>query len=678
MNFFEAQERARTQTSLLVVLFVAALLALTALTTILVVIFLYLQSEIEKPINIHEFTRTLNSSGSMDKALVGMWSHFSWTLTGAIALGIMAVVVIAASFKTASLASGGKIVAEMLDGELIDPSTNDLDERKVLNVVQEMAIASGVPVPSVYLLPENAINAFAAGDQPHNTVIGVTRGSVSLLSRDELQGVIAHEFSHIFNGDMKLNMQLTSVLFGILVIGQIGEGLVRASFTTKSKDTDESKKLQVLGLGLGLGLIVIGYAGSFFGNLIKAAICRQREFLADATSVQYTRDPTGIAGALKKIGGYIYGSDIESPHAHEVSHFFFGAGVRARFLELDTHPPLTKRILAIEPRWAGDYPIVLIPALVIQDDWVDPKTELKEPFSSRESAVLSAVSAWKTGPESGVRSQTMITSVGAPSQEHLEHVRTLLTTIPEPLVALAREPYGCRAVILLLLSQTEKRADVLHKQMQHLKSLADENLYRLVQETQEQMQQLDVTCRLPLLEMAVPAFKMLSKKQNKEFMDVMMKFIRADYHIAPYEWALYRIISAAASSEQSAGKIKLVKTVNLNQLQEECCLLISVLALGSSGDSDMLRDRFDSGWRQLELPRAAVNVDVMNNLERLDLAVERLCDLAPLKKLQLLQACCASAQSDSIVTPEEVELVRAIAGALNTPMPPLLLGQTLH
>ena len=281
MNFFEAQERARTQTSLLVVLFVAAIVALTALTTTLVVIFLYLQSEIEKPI---------------DNALVGVWSHFSWTLTGAIALGIMAVVVMAASFKMASLASGGKIVAEMLGGKLIDPSTNDLDERKILNVVQEMAIASGVPVPSVYLLPEKAINAFAAGDQPHNTVIGVTRGSVSLLSRDELQGVIAHEFSHIFNGDMKLNMKLSGLLFGILVIGQIGEVLVRASITTKSKDTDESKKLQVLGLGL----IVIGYAGYFFGNLIKATICQQREFLADATSVQYTRDPAGIAGALKK------------------------------------------------------------------------------------------------------------------------------------------------------------------------------------------------------------------------------------------------------------------------------------------------------------------------------------------------------------------------------------------
>jgi len=372
MNFFEAQERARTQTSLLVVLFVAAIVALTALTTILVVIFLYLQSEIEKPINIHEFTLTLNSSGSMDKALLGVWSHFSWTLTGAIALGIMAVVVMAASFKMASLASGGKIVAEMLGGKLIDPSTNDLDERKVLNVVQEMAIASGVPVPSVYLLPEKAINAFAAGDQPHNTVIGVTRGSVSLLSRDELQGVIAHEFSHIFNGDMKLNMKLTGVLFGILVIGQIGEVLVRASVTTKSKNTVESKKLQVLGLGL----IVIGYAGYFFGNLIKAVICQQREFLADATSVQYTRDPAGIAGALKKIGGYVYRSDIESPHAHEVSHFFFGAGVRAKFFELDTHPPLAKRILAIEPRWAGDYPIVSIPVLVIQDDWADPKTEL--------------------------------------------------------------------------------------------------------------------------------------------------------------------------------------------------------------------------------------------------------------------------------------------------------------
>ena len=262
------------------------------------------------------------------------------------------------STRWAALSRGGEVVARTLDGRPINSNTQDLNERRLLNVVEEMAIASGVPVPTVYLLEnDKSINAFAAGFTPADAVIGVTRGTMELLNRDELQGVIAHEFSHVFNGDMRLNIRLMGVLHGITVIAMIGYVILRG--------TSGSRKGGGLAiLLLGGSLVVIGFVGVFFAKLIKSAVSRQREFLADASAVRYTRNPDGIAGALKKIGGLVYGAKIKSPRAEEASHFLFADGLRAKissFQALATHPPLTERIRRIDAGFDGRFPTVEYP-----------------------------------------------------------------------------------------------------------------------------------------------------------------------------------------------------------------------------------------------------------------------------------------------------------------------------
>jgi Zn-dependent protease with chaperone function len=206
-----------------------------------------------------------------------------------------------------------------------------------------MAIAAGMPVPPVYLIRENSINAFAAGFGIHDAVIGINQGTIDLLNRQELQGVVAHEFSHILNGDMRINLRIIALLNGILILGIIGGGLMRGSMFSRSRDRGAL-------IALGIGLLVIGYGGTFFGQLIKAAVSRQREYLADASAVQFTRSTQGIANALKKIGAHSTGSRIESPQADENSHLFFGA-IRSFSSMMATHPPLEARIKALDPNW---------------------------------------------------------------------------------------------------------------------------------------------------------------------------------------------------------------------------------------------------------------------------------------------------------------------------------------
>src|SRR4051794_35817745 len=266
------------------------------------------------------------------------------------AVSTSAVIGAGSLFKTLSLARGGRAVAELLDGRLVNPNSIDTDERKLLNVVEEMAIASGIPVPQVYVMDgEPGINAFAAGHSASDAAISVTRGCMTLLTRDELQGVVAHEFSHLLNGDMKLNLRLMGLIFGILCLTVIGRVLIQ----TRGK-----KNPMPL---LGLALIIIGWVGVLFGRLIQAAVSRQREFLADASAVQFTRNPLGLAGALKKIGGIAQGSQLQSDRAEEASHLFFANGLNSRFFGFATHPPLLERIQALDPSFDANYPAVVLP-----------------------------------------------------------------------------------------------------------------------------------------------------------------------------------------------------------------------------------------------------------------------------------------------------------------------------
>ncbi len=334
MNFFQHQEAARRKTGLLVVLFIVAV-ALIILAVYAAALAFYL-------------TQMRGLEGTAR----------SWWVPGVffpVAIATVILVSLGSLYKIATLRGGGAVVASQLGGSKISPSTQKLNERVLLNVVEEMAIASGVPVPEVYLLDkEKGINAFAAGFTPDDAVIGVTRGCLETLSRDELQGVIAHEFSHILHGDMRLNLRLIGILHGILLLALIGEMLLRSMRYSR-----DSKKGGA-GIALaGLALFVIGYVGLFFGKLIKSAVSRQREYLADAAAVQFTRNPGGLGGALKRIGGLAHGSRITEANPETASHLFFGNALRASLLGLmSTHPPLDVRIKRIEPSFDGRFPQV--------------------------------------------------------------------------------------------------------------------------------------------------------------------------------------------------------------------------------------------------------------------------------------------------------------------------------
>jgi Zn-dependent protease with chaperone function len=310
MNFFEAQDHARRSTGLLVLLFLLAIVGLLVLSNFIVFEFLY-------------FIKL----GTLTFSLAELNRIFDSNLSILLCSAILLFIVLGSVYKLMQLSSGGSAIAQYLGGVIIPRSSTDPLHKKILNVVEEMAIASGTPVPQVYILNEQGINAFAAGWKTTNAVIGITQGALERLSRDELQGVIAHEFSHIFNGDMRLNIRLIAILHGILMIGMLGRMILRSLRHVRSSRSSKGGGQAILVvLGIGGSLMVVGYTGTFFGNWIKSLISRQREYLADASAVQFTRSNEGIANALKKIGGTVQGSSILAASVDEYSHAYFALG----------------------------------------------------------------------------------------------------------------------------------------------------------------------------------------------------------------------------------------------------------------------------------------------------------------------------------------------------------------
>ena len=348
MDFFEHQDAARRRTGWLIFYFILAVVAIVVAIYFVVLIALV-------------FIGDSGRSGSPNPYMQTPWHPDLFAL---VALATIGVILLSSLYKTSQLAAGGEAVALMMGGRLIDRQTRDLAERRLLNVVDEMALASGTPVPPVYVMDnEPSINAFAAGHQPGDAVIGVSHGCLEYLNRDELQGVMAHEFSHILNGDMRMNLRLVGILYGILVIAMIGWFVLRSmpfSGRSSRNNKDSGGAIAVI-LAIGIGLLVIGSVGLFFGKLIKSAVSRQREYLADASAVQFTRLPDGIAGALKKIGGRPETSKIKDAHAEEISHMFFGSAFGSlNFQFFATHPPLVERIqkstppsTASSPSWSS-------------------------------------------------------------------------------------------------------------------------------------------------------------------------------------------------------------------------------------------------------------------------------------------------------------------------------------
>jgi Zn-dependent protease with chaperone function len=643
MDFFQQQETARRKTSLLIIYFSAAVVLIVLLVySIAAGVFLLSGQRGAQPLH----------------SVLQLWDP---GLFAAVTLGTLALIGGGSLYRVASLAGGGHNVAEMMGGRPLLPQTTDPDERKILNVVEEMAIASGTPVPPVYLLEhEDGINAFAAGFTPSDAVIGVTRGCIQNLTRDELQGVIAHEFSHILNGDMRLNIRLIGVLYGILLISMTGWIIFRSTANSyRHEDRRDGDKRGGNPWPLvGLALYVLGYVGVIFGNLIKAAVSRQREFLADASAVQFTRNPDGIAGALKKIGALSEGSRVRSPEAPEASHLFFGDAVGHLLGIFATHPPLVERIRRIDPSFEGDFSKVRVGTAEA------PGPDDRRPATLRPQA-RPGRGVFRLNPEE------VVSRIGTIEPQQLAYASAVLTALPEPLKAMAYEPFGARAIVFALLVDRESE-EVRAGQFEQLAAFAEPALSREVQRILPLVHRLTPELRLPLVSMVVPTLRRLSRDQFEAFAAGVRAMVQADNQVSLYEYALQRLLFRHLAAHYGYTRPARVPAGSAELLIGPVRHVLGTLSyIGSSQPSDAAH-AFALGVRALGWPEVDPALPPRDlDLRKLDRALNELDGAAPQLKRQFLTACAACIGADGRVTLEEGELLRAIADSLGCPVPPL-------
>lgn len=637
MTFFENQRSAKNQSTLLLLyLFIAVISIIGAI---------YLASVL-----------TFLGGGSKLNGEFELWHP---QLFGLVSFITLLIVISGSLYKIIALRGGGERVALALGGRLIQPGTNDPAERKILNVVEEVAIASGVAVPPVYLLDhEDAINAFAAGYRIDNAVIGVTKGCVQLLSRDELQGVIAHEFSHIINGDMRLNIQLIGVLNGILIIGLTGYWLLRT--TTSSRRRSSNGKNSGGGIALfGLCLFIIGYLGVFFARLIKAAVSRQREYLADASAVQFTRNPGGISGALKKIGGYMEGSRISSPSAEEASHMFFANGLtRSFFRLLATHPPLTDRIQQIDPSFKGEYP------------------QVKAEYPATDQLLHDQVSGFAEQQSTDsfpVTPAQVVQQIGEPTERHLAYAGQLINSLPERLISCAHDPFDARVLVFALLLDRDTKIRGL--QLQLLGEHEDSQTISLLSELSPLVDQIKDESHLSLIDLCIPALKLLSRTQYNLFNSAVKKMVNADKHCSLFEYTLHHILARSVSPDRfnkpDHGAYRYSKAGQLVDARR----LLAILATAGNSLVDERVAAFERGQRYLpDGPSPSHRFDVDPSLDQLDTTLTALQNARPELKEQIIAACTAVITHDGWITVEEAQILRAICDALLCPLPPFIPG----
>ena len=667
MNFFEHQDRARRKSGRLVLLFGIAVFAIIASVYLLIVVLLPLAGAV----SYDEGEVGARASGLREMR----WWDPMTMLWVTVAVG--SVVVLGSLFKIAQLRGGGAVIAEELGGRPISPDTRDPGERRVLNVVEEMAIASGVAVPLVYLLEkERGINAFAAGYSARDAVIGVTRGTVETLSRDELQGVMAHEFSHILNGDMRLNIRLIGLLFGILVIGLIGQIILRtmvyAPHAGRGRRSDGGGWVILVAIGLGLGLAAIGFIGTVCGNLIKASVSRQREFLADASAVQFTRNPEGIGGALKKIGGLTYGSRVKSPMAGEASHMFFASGLVTSLGSLTaTHPPLRDRIGRIDPGWDGAFPEV-------STAWAENARRAGDDEATRRKVFMDVLTGATVAGVAGgapARAASAVDDIGSLTDANLRYAAELIAHIPEPVRDAARDPFAARAVVLAMLLDEDPG---VRARQDAIIAGVDDGMAREVGRLAPSIGSMDPRLRLSVLEITIGTLRSMSKPQYETFRRRVAELIAADAKRDLFEWVLLRMLRRHLDAHFNKGEARTtVQYYGLQRLVEECRVLLSTLAYAGAGDRADAERAFGAGARRLGIGLGAIAPPEACGLRQLDGALDKLEQVSMRLRKGILSACAACIAADREVTVREGELLRAISDDLDCPMPPLLPGQPL-
>ncbi|MDP1771521.1 MAG: M48 family metallopeptidase [Methylobacter sp.] len=651
MNFFQSQDDARRKTRFLILMFMLAVVAIVAAVNLVITALI---------INVGD-----ESGGAVLPDL--NWLIQNRSLVAGISLVTIGFISLSSLYRIASLSSGGGKVARSLGGTLITAESSDPLRRRLYNVVEEMAIASGIPMPEVYVLEqESGINAFAAGFTASDAAVTVTRGALETLSRDELQGVIGHEFSHILNGDMRLNMRLMGFLFGILVIGLIGRAVLNsARYGTVRSDNSRRDGTAAIYLA-GLGLFLIGYIGVFFGQLIKAGVSRQREFLADASAVQFTRQTLGIAGALKKIAAAQQGSELQTVDADEVSHMLFATGASFSSL-LATHPPLIQRIKALEPNF--------------DESEIDRLAErMPDQIQNGSEAIEQRSATAGFAPQHfSVTPDTVTETVGMPDEGHMQLASNLRQSIPESLYLAAHSGTDALPLVLALLLDADEA--VRRTQLELIAEQLGGTMVMAAETLQLEIQKLAAAFRLPLLQIAFPQIKNRPQEQLESIADLVQRLIEVDGVTDTFEFALSRVLKThlndAAHPQHRHGNLR------LTQLQEAIGTLFSLVAKQGHAETTDAVTAYQKGMESLGRyqPRIKMLIDTQqwpdyvppqNWVFSTDAALNQLDGLQMLDKQALISALVLTIFHDGKVTTYEAELLRAICAALHCPLPPFV------
>jgi Zn-dependent protease with chaperone function len=646
MNFFDAQDQARRTSRRLVVAYIVATIAIVLGVTAIVGLALFNFSMRDYGLTPGQFIR--------EQASVLLGTGLVTTL----------VIVGASLYKISRLSAGGGRVAVDMGGTQVPANVQDPLRRRLRNVVEEMAIASGVPVPEIYVLEEEqGINAFAAGFSPSDAAIAVTRGTLELLDRDELQGVIAHEFSHILNGDMKLNIRLMGVLFGIIALGLVGRLAFRGSYTTSIISNRRSRTHPAV-MMIGLGLVILGAIGVFFARIIKAGVSRQREYLADASAVQFTRQTDGIANALKKIGGYSEGSTISATDPEEVSHMLFGSGASLKGM-FATHPPLAERIQALDPSFTeADFPRV------------DPhRRQVETAPESRHAAFAGDVPMPVANDLTIGQVDSIAKSVGRPTNQHVEFAMKLRQTIPENLydAAHSSELVYFLAIALVL----DRSGKVTDRQFALVKEQLGQQRTQFVRRFYEELAEAGAQYRLPLLEIAFPALKLRPAPELSYLVSLTTRLIEVDGEVELFEFCFYRIMMSNLGRAIDPGGKHRSRRPKRRDLRSAASDLLRVLAdYGHDTDEDRLA-AFRTG--QATLGAWALDEEFQSDRENtatiLNHSLDVLSRLNSKGQASLLRAISATARHDGKLSIPEAELIRAVCSSLDYPLPPILVQQ---
>jgi Zn-dependent protease with chaperone function len=642
VNFFAAQDQARRMSRNLILAYLAATLIIVLGVTAVVGLALY---------GVTETDYGATGADFMSQQA---------PLLIATALGTTLLILGATAYKTAALSAGGGKVARDLGGVLVTTDSQDPLHRRLRNVVEEMAIASGTPVPEIYVLEqEGAINAFAAGYEPGDAAVAVTRGALELLDREELQGVIAHEFSHILNGDMRLNIRLMGVLFGIMVLALIGRTILRGARYGAFVSNRRNKGAPVI-LVIGIGLAILGGIGILIARVIKASVSRQREFLADASAVQFTRQTRGIADALKKIGGYRSHSYLQAADAEEISHMLFGSGAKLSGL-FATHPPLTARIQALEPDFRPeDFPAV--------DSQARPSENAGD---ERLQAGFAAAQPASASP----LAQSITDLVGQPGDAQMAYASRLRDSLPDDLYAAAHSvELAYLLVIALLLDRSERLLD------QQL-ALTEQQLGRAraeqIRQYFETLAEARPDYRLPLLELSFPALRRRPKPELDFLAELATRLIEVDGAVDVYEFCFYRILvtNLRQAGRPAAGRPR--RRAARGPVRNAAIDLLRIVATYGHDADDARQGAFAAGTAVFGEWGDEFDYDLAAHpsLQELDRSLDMLLALNSEGQQLLLQAVTEVVMYDHKLSVVEGELIRAICATLGCPLPPVLIDQ---